>query len=222
VNRPIRVVIADDHAMVREGVRHVLGDAKDIEVVADVADGPSALEAIQTHRPDVALIDLTMPGADGFEVVRRTREVSPPTRVVVLSMHRDGDSVAGALSAGAQGYLLKDEAGPSELRAATRAVVAGERFFSAGVATSLASVVESEEHAETPGRLLDRLTPRELQVLEGIAAGLSNKQIAAPLNIGRRTVETHRESLMRKLDIRTVAGLTRFAIEAGIPDPDTP
>lgn len=217
----IRVVIADDHAMVREGVRHVLADAEDIDVIAEVADGPSAIEAVRDGRPDVAFIDLSMPGADGFDVVRGTREASPHTRVIILSMHREADWISGALSAGAQGYLLKDEAGPAELRDATRAVAAGERFFSPGVATSLAGVAEGDGNAGAR-RLLDRLTPRERQVLEGIAEGLSNKQIAVRLEIGRRTVETHRESLMRKLDIRTVAGLTRFAIEAGLPGPGLP
>jgi DNA-binding NarL/FixJ family response regulator len=199
----------------------VLADAEDIDVIAEVADGPSAIEAVRDGRPDVAFIDLSMPGADGFDVVRGAREASPHTRVIILSMHRDADWISGALSAGAQGYLLKDEAGPAALRDATRAVAAGERFFSPGVATSLARVAGVGDDAGTR-RLLDRLTPRERQVLEGIAEGLSNKQIAARLDIGRRTVETHRESLMRKLDIRTVAGLTRFAIEAGLPESGPP
>ena len=221
MSAPIRVVIADDHPMVREGVRHVLEDAEGIEVIEELSDGPSALEAIRAHRPDVAFVDLSMPGADGLDVLRATGEASPQTRVIVLTMHRDPESISAALSAGAEGFLLKDEAGPAELREATRAVAAGERFFSPGVATSLAGVAEADDDAGVRRRL-DRLTPRERQVLEGIAEGLSNKQIAARLDIGRRTVETHRESLMRKLDIRTVAGLTRFAIEAGIPDPGPP
>jgi DNA-binding NarL/FixJ family response regulator len=203
MSKPIRVVIADDHVMVREGVRHVLDDADDLEVLAEVADGPSAVDAMETHRPDVALIDLTMPGTSGFEVVTETRERSPRTRVIVLSMHQDQDSVSGALAAGAHGYLLKDEAGPSEIRAAVRNAAEGGQPFSPGVAAILAGAF-NRDHG-TPVDLLERLTARERQVLAGIATGMSNKGIAARLEIGRRTVETHRESLMRKLDIRTVA-----------------
>lgn len=215
MTRPIRVLVADDHAMIREGVRHVLMDADDLDVVADVGGGRAALEAIGRDRPDVVLLDLTMPDVDGLEVLESAREVSPDTRFVVLSMHGDHDSVANALAAGATGYLLKDEAGPGELREAVRAAMAGRPFFTVGIAEMLAEPLQPGRGGGTADRL-EELTARERQVLKGIAEGLSNKQVAALLGIGRRTVESHRESLIRKLEIRSVAGLTRFAIEVGL------
>ncbi len=219
---PVRIVIADDHAMVREGVRHVLADVDDFEVVAEVGAGDAALEAIESLCPDVALLDLSMPGLSGVEVVERTRASSPETRIVILSMHGDGDSVRGALTAGAVSFLLKDEAGPAELRDAVRAATAGNSFFSPSIAGVLADTLQPKAGGGDGASRLASLTEREREVLLGIAEGLSNKQLSARLGIGRRTVETHRESLMRKLDIRTVAGLTRFAIGAGLIDVDPP
>lgn len=212
---PIRVLVVDDHAMIREGVRHVLTDTDDLEVVGDVDSGRSALEAMAREHPDVVLLDLTMLDVDGLEVLRAARETRPEARIVILSMHGDHESVANALAAGATGYLLKDEAGPRELREAVRAAASGRSFFTIGIAEVLAEPLQPGDGEDAVERLRE-LTARERQVLQGIAEGLGNKQIAARLEIGRRTVETHRESLMRKLDIRSVAGLTRFAIEAGL------
>lgn len=213
---PIRVVIADDHAMLREGVRHVLADTEGLEVVAEVGEGVAALEAIETLRPEVALLDLTMPDLGGLEITKRIRKSCPETRVVILSMHSDAASVSSALAAGAIAYLLKDEAGPGELRAAVRAAAAGEGYATPSVAGILADALRTEPQTAGSDERLAALTDRERDVLLGIAEGLSNKQLAARLGIGRRTVESHRESLMRKLDIRTVAGLTQFAIETGL------
>lgn len=218
----IRVLLADDHPMVREGVRHVLADVEDFEVLRDVESVQATLEALEDLRPDVALLDLSMPETRGFEIVERASRASPETRLVVLSMHGDADTVSGALGAGAISYLLKDEAGPAELRDAVRAAAAGEAFFTPSVAAILAGALRRGSGASGSTGALDSLTDREREVLLGIAEGLSNKQLAARLGIGRRTVESHRESLMQKLGIRTVAGLTRFAIEAGLLPVDLP
>jgi DNA-binding NarL/FixJ family response regulator len=216
----IRILLADDHALVREGIRRVLEEDPEFEVVAEAADGDEAVALVREHRPDVAVVDITMPGASGFEVTVRIQSETPATRVLILSMHDDAEYVMRAVRAGARGYLLKDEAGPSQLREAVRSVHSGSSFFTSAVAARLAAGLRGDEEPQGPE--LDVLTARELDVLKGIAGGLSNKQIAADLGISRRTVESHRESLMRKLDIRTVAGLTRFALDAGLLDDDAP
>lgn len=217
----IRVLVADDHALVREGIRRVLDEDPGFEVVGEAADGPEALTLVGERDPDVVVLDLSMPRMGGLEVAARLRAGHPGTRVLVLSMHDDAEYVARAVRAGAHGYLLKDDAGPAQLRDAVRAVQRGESYFSAGVAARLTDLLAAEADEERlPAR--DLLTGRELEVLRGIAGGLSNKQIAAGLGISRRTVESHRESLMRKLEIRTVAGLTRFALEEGLLDESAP
>jgi len=221
-DRAIRILLADDHALVREGIRRVLEEDSRFEVVAEAADGTQALELALEHLPDVAVVDLTMPGASGFEVTSRIVASLPSTGVLILSMHDEAEYVMRAVRAGARGYLLKDEAGPTQLRDAVRAVHAGESYFTAAVAARLAAGVQGGGATERSGPDLESLTARELDVLKGIAEGRSNKQIAATLGISRRTVESHRESLMRKLDIRTVAGLTRFALDAGLLDETTP
>ena len=216
----IRILLADDHALVREGIRRVLEEDPDFEVVAEAADGEEAVALAREHRPDVAVVDISMPNASGFEVTARLQAEVTSTRVLILSMHDDVEYVMRAVRAGARGYLLKDEAGPSPLREAVRAVHSGSSFFTSEVAARLAAGLRGDDEQQGPG--VDVLTARELDVLKGIAAGLSNKQIAADLGISRRTVESHRESLMRKLDIRTVAGLTRFALDAGLLDDAAP
>ena len=216
----IRILLADDHALVREGVRRVLEEDPDFEVVAEAADGEEAMALAREHRPDVAVVDISMPNASGFEVTARLQAEVTSTRVLILSMHDDVEYVMRAVRAGARGYLLKDEAGPSQLREAVRAVHSGSSFFTSEVAARLAAGLRGDDEQQGPGVAV--LTARELDVLKGIAAGSSNKQIAADLGISRRTVESHRESLMRKLDIRTVAGLTRFALDAGLLDDAAP
>jgi DNA-binding NarL/FixJ family response regulator len=217
----IRILLADDHALVREGIRRVLEEDPEFEVVAEAADGEEAVALARDHRPDVAVVDISMPRASGFEVTARLQAEVPGTHVIILSMHDDVEYVMRAVRAGARGYLLKDEAGPSQLREAVRSIHSGSSFFTSAVAARLAAGLRGDE-GEQQGPGLEVLTARELDVLKGIAAGLSNKQIAADLGISRRTVESHRESLMRKIDIRTVAGLTRFALDAGLLDDAAP
>lgn len=212
----IRVLIADDHALVREGLRYVLDADPLIEVVAEASNGRIAVELALEHTPDVVVLDITMPEETGLKAASRLRELLPATRVLLLSMHDQSEYVREGMRIGTHGYLLKDSAG-EELRAAIRAVHAGGTFFSPAVVKRLSTADAVAERS--PAAQLEQLTPRERDVLGGVARGLTNKAIAAELGISRRTVEAHRESLMRKLEIHSVAGLTRFALEAGMVAP---
>ncbi len=209
----IRVVIADDHALVREGIRHVLDADPGIDVVAEASNGREAVELAMQHAPDVVLLDITMPEETGLKAAARLRELLPSARVLLLSMHDHVEYVREGMRIGTHGYILKDSAG-EELRAAIRAVHAGGTFFSPAVVRRLTG---SGADALAPAAVsVDGLTPRERDVLVGIARGLTNKAIAGELGISPRTVEAHRESLMKKLQIHSVAGLTRLALEAGL------
>ncbi|MCU0634859.1 MAG: response regulator transcription factor [Gemmatimonadaceae bacterium] len=213
----IRVVLADDHALVREGLRHVLHDEPGFLVVGEAASAPDAIALTTLHHPDVVLLDISMPGGGGLEATRVLRAADPALRILLLSMYDSMEYVREGVRLGADGYLLKDSAG-AELRDAVRAVHAGGRYFSPSLTGALVGApVEDGPPAPDP---LAVLTARERDVLSGVARGLTNKAIAAELGIGRRTVEAHRENLMRKLDIRTVAGLTRLAIAQGLVEGD--
>lgn len=211
---PIRVLVADDHAIVRTGIRHVLESEPGFAVVAEAATGAEALELAGSLRPDVAVLDISMPGESGLRVAAELRQRSPDTRVLILSMHDNTEYVLESLRAGAHGYLLKDSAA-TELRGAIRAVRRGESYFSPAIAGKLGAVVRGDAAASAAGALA-QLTARERQVLVGVAQGHTNREIAQQLGISHRTVESHRESLMKKLGVRTVAGLTRLALEAGL------
>ncbi len=209
----IRVLVADDHALVREGIRHVLDAEAGIEVVAEASNGREAVELALQHVPDVVLLDITMPEETGLKAAARLRELLPSARVLLLSMHDHVEYVREGMRIGTHGYILKDSAG-EELRAAVRAVHAGGTFFSPAVVQRLTG--SAAESAAPAAVSVDGLTPRERDVLQGISRGLTNKAIAGELGISPRTVEAHRESLMKKLQIHSVAGLTRLALEAGL------
>lgn len=211
----IRVLVADDHTVVREGIRHVLEREAGFTVVGEAATAAEALRIAEEMQPDVAVLDISMPGESGLSVAAHIRKTMPETRVLILSMHDNPEYVLEAVRSGAHGYLLKDSAGV-ELRAAVRAVHEGESFFSPPIAARLTAAVRGELDREQRRGAVEALTGREREVLIGIARGRTNKEIAAELGISHRTVETHRESLMRKLRIRTVAELTRFALETGL------
>jgi DNA-binding NarL/FixJ family response regulator len=213
MQHPIRVLVADDHTIVRTGIRHVLESEPGFEIVGEAGSGGEALALASELRPDVVLLDISMPDQSGLEIAGRIQEVPGSTRVLILSMHSNAEYVLESVRAGAHGYILKDTAA-TELREAIRAVCRGESYFSPPVASRLTAAVRGEHGPQQPG--LDLLTGREREVLLGIARGRTNKEIAAELGISHRTVESHRESLMRKLQIRTVAELTRFAVGAGI------
>ncbi len=214
----LRVMLVDDHVLVREGLRHVLGATPGVEVVAEAGDGEMALTLAREAAPDVVVLDLSLPGAGGLEVTTRLREALPAVRVLILSVHDHPEYVLGAVRAGAQGYLRKDTS-PAELREALRAVARGESYFSPPVARHLSAALRGDTPADDAATRLARLTPREREVLAGIASGDTSRAIATRLGLSPRTVETYRENLARKLDIKTVAGLTRFAIEAGLAAP---
>ena len=205
---PIRVLVVDDHAVVREGIRHILEGEPGFAVVAEAGNGAEAVRLAEEHRPHVVVLDVTMPGESGLRVAPRLRAAVPEARILFLSMHDNPEYVREGARAGAHGYMLKDSAA-AELRAAVRAVHAGESWFGAATAPA-----PSSDAAPS----LDVLTGREREVLAGVARGLTNKEIAGQLGISHRTVETHRESLMRKLGVRTVAGLTRLVLDAGGPE----
>jgi NarL family two-component system response regulator LiaR len=192
----IRVLVADDHAVVRQGLRTFLELQEDIEVVADVADGRQALAAVAEHEPDVVLMDLVLPEVDGVEAIRRIVSERPRIRVIALTSFLDDDKLFPAVRAGAAGYLLKDVE-PSELVKAIRTVHAGEGLLHPAVAARLMEEVAAGGANEAP----DNLTPREREVVGLIARGLSNKRIALELGIAEKTVKTHVSSILGKLGL---------------------
>ena len=217
---PIRVLLVDDHGIVREGLRQVLLADGDFDVVGEAANGVQALDIAARVRPDVVLLDLTMPGDSGLVVAQKLRQEVPNSRVLILSVHDDAEYVLESVRAGAHGYLRKDTT-PADLRVAIRAVHSGDAYFSPAVAKRLTEVLRSESSVPAPAPVvvpasLDALTNREREVLAAVARGLLNKEIAGQLGISVRTVEAHRDSVVRKLGIRSAAGLTRFAMEQGL------
>lgn len=211
----IRVLVVDDHSVVREGIRSVLAAAPGFAVVGEAASADEALLLAAQLRPDVILLDISLPGTSGLQVVERLRHDVPASRILILSVHDRTEYVLESVRAGAHGYLRKDTT-PAELRSALQAVHEGHNYFSPQVARHLTAAIRGESTAPADGPALELLTAREKEVLRLIAQGLTNKEAAAQLGISTRTVEAHRVSLMRKLGIRTVAGLTKLAIESGL------
>ena len=209
----IRVVIADDHAFLRLGLRAVLEDAEGIEVVAEAADGEAALAVVEAQRPDVLVTDINMPRLDGLKLAERVAAEHPATRVLILSMHDDREFARKALAGGAAGYLLKD-AGEAELEAAVRALARGESYLSPAISAHLVAEYArlARAEAERPGPL----TARQVEVLTLVAEGLTTKAIARRLGVSVKTVETHRAQVMERLGIHDVAGLVRYALRAGL------
>ena len=211
----LRVVIADDHTVVRQGIRIVLEEVPGLEVVGEAGDGAGALRLIAKFKPDVAVLDVTMPEKTGLEVAKELRESDSDIGILILSMHDDPEYVLQAVRAGADGYVLKDVA-PSELRDAIQAVASGKEFFAERVTHQLSVGLREElEHEQRRARI-GSLTGREVEVLVRIADGNTNREIGEELGISPRTVETHRERVMAKLRVRTVAGLTRLVVEYGL------
>ena len=215
---PIRVMVVDDHGVVREGIRSVLeADASFATVVGEAASGSEAISMISAREPDLVILDISMPGGSGLHAVPELLERRPAVRILMLSVHDDPEYVLESVRAGAHGYLRKDST-PAEVRAAAAAVAGGGSYYSPHLAGVLANALRSEpvvSAAPTP-KAIDVLTAREREILSHVADGLTNKEIGAALGISTRTVEAHRDALGRKLGIRTVAGLTRLAIEQGL------
>lgn len=210
----IRVLVADDHSVVREGLRHVLAGAPGFEVVGEAATAAEALDLAARSAPDVIVLDISMPGGSGLGIVERLRKQQPNARILMLSIHDQREYVVESVRAGAHGYIRKDSS-PAELRAAIAAVHREGAWFGPSIARHLGAALRGEDDSDAesgpPG-----LTPREREVLIRVARGLTNKETAAELGISSRTVEAHRDNLMRKLGIRSVAGLTRYVVEQGI------
>ena len=215
MSQVVRIVIADDHAVVRQGIRSMLEPDPALVIVAEAADGKRALEAVAEHDPDVVILDISMPVMSGLEVVAELRLSSTRPGVLILSMYDHPEYVLEAVRAGADGYLLKS-AGPADVRNAVQSIARGERVFPADVARQLGAAVREHAVREHSRDLLAELSPREREVLARVAAGKTSREIAEELGISHRTVEAHRESIMRKLDVHSVAGLTRLAIEADL------
>lgn len=212
----IRVLVVDDHAVVREGIRHVLSEGAGFTVVGEAQSGTEAIASAAQLRPNVVVLDISMPGGSGLHAVSEIVERVNGVRVLMLSVHEDVEYMIESVRAGAHGYLRKDST-PAELRDAVRALHSGQTYFSPALAAQMADALRAgKETKEKPARATDVLTAREREILVHIAQGKTNKEIAAELGISARTVEAHRDSLMRKLGIRTVAGLTRLALEQGL------
>jgi len=210
-----RVLLADDHTLVRAGVRRILETEPDITVVGEAADGEAALRALAAMPVDVLVLDLTMPGRDGLAVLSDAKRLHPDLKVLVLTMHSDPAYVSRAIQEGADGYLLKDSA-VQDLVTAVEAVVEGRAYFSPAVQRELSRLARGEAQPSGGPRPLDKLTDREREVLRAVAEGYSTKEIASRFEIGVRTVESHRAAIMRKLGLRSVARLTQFAIREGL------
>ncbi|MEI8308941.1 MAG: response regulator transcription factor [Chloroflexales bacterium] len=236
---PLRMLLAEDHVLMRAGLRLLLEQMDEVTVVAEASDGVEALHLLTLHRPDIAVLDIAMPFLTGLEVAARVQVELPEVRVIILSMYATGSYVQQALRAGAKGYLLKDAA-PVELALAVRAVAGGEIYLSSAVTSqmvqqfvqgpdvqrvadrrSLAQVGVVQQFVQGPDVQrpgLEQLTPRQRTILRQIAEGQTTQEIARTLQISAKTVEGHRAQLMERLDIREVAGLVRFAIRMGLID----
>lgn len=211
--KPIRVLLADDHTLVRAGLRKLLESLPEVEVVGEADDGRKALVLAAELQPDMVLMDLSMPGLNGLEATARLTKSWPKMRVLVLSMYQNEEYVRQALRNGAAAYLLKDAA-PRELAQALQAVLAGETYLSPSVSKSVAGG-DTRALRNTPAPS-EQLTPRQLDVLRLVAEGLSSKEIARQLDVSVKTVDSHRTSLMKQLDIHEVTGLVRYAIRTGL------
>ena len=212
----IRVVLADDHALVRAGIRSLLGNMAEVQVVGEASSGEEAMLLAESEHPDVILMDIAMKGMSGLETAARFRELHPGVKVLILSMHASEEYVLQALRAGVVGYLIKDSA-TAELELALRSVARGETYLSPAISRQ---VVEGYVQRVGAGAGDDPLTPRQREVLKRVAEGRSTKEIAFDLGLSVKTIETHRAQIMERLGIRDVAGLVRYAMRTGLVPPE--
>jgi DNA-binding NarL/FixJ family response regulator len=208
----IRILLADDHAVVRRGFQMILAEQSDMEIVGEAGNGREALELAAKLKPDVVVMDVAMPELNGIEATRRMAESAPHARVLALSMHKDSVYVRETLRAGARGYLLKDSVA-ADLVSAVRAVAAGEGYLSPAVSDAVLD--DYRRHVTNP---IDLLTSREREVLQMLAEGKTNKEIAAVLNLSVYTVDAHRGRIMEKLNLHSINELVRFAVRNGLID----
>lgn len=209
----IRVLVADDHTIVRQGLKNLLDESEDCEVVAEAADGLEAVEQAVSTRPDVVVLDLTMPRLSGLEAVRRIHEQLPDTRILVLTVHEEQEYVIPIVQAGAAGYLVKDSA-ISELLSAVHALYRGQGYFGPQAAQALAEL--SRNPGNAPSDPYGRLTPREREVLHLVVEGSTTKEVARILDISVKTAENHRSRVLDKLGVHNTAGLVSYAAKKGL------
>jgi len=215
---PLSIILADDHSLVRAGMRALLSEFGGVDVVAETGDGLEALQLIREKRPDIVLLDIAMPGLNGLEVAARVSKEQLRTKVIIVSMHGDDESVRRALLSGAAGYLLK-HSDRAELDLAIRAVARGDTWLSPAVSKRVVAALAGGARQPSNGPF-EVLTPRQREVLQLIAEGHSTKEIAQRLGLGVKTVETHRTEMMERLGIHGVAGLVRYAIRVGLVRPE--
>ena len=211
----IKVLLADDHSIVRAGLRRIVEESGDMEVIAEAADGRETIRLVRETSPDVAVIDISMPGLDGLEVVSQLHGDCPDLPILILTMHEEGQYVVRAIQAGAMGYLTKQSA-PEQLLNAIRKIHAGSRYLTDGAAETLALRIAKGTGEQSP---LDSLSMRELQVLRRLAMGHTNREIAAAYSISIKTVDTYRARLLKKLNLRNNAELSRFAMQNRLIEP---
>ncbi|MCJ7557603.1 MAG: response regulator transcription factor [Gammaproteobacteria bacterium] len=211
----IRVLLVEDHTLVRAGIRSLLNSVRDIEVVDETGNGRDGLRLVRKLQPDVVLMDISMPELNGIEATARITKSFPQVKVLMLSMHNDEEYVAQSLKAGARGYLVK-EAATKELEQAIHAVMRGEIYVSNTVSMSTVKRLMQDSNS---GSALDNLTSRQREILQLVVEGYSTRDIAERLSLSVKTVEAHRTHLMDRLEIRDVPGLVRFAIKAGLIQP---
>ncbi len=211
----VRIIIADDHQLLRSGLTALLRDVPDVEVVAEAGDGASAIALCEELKPDLLIMDLVMPVMSGLEALTHLSEHQPEVRVLVLSMHVGEEHVLRALKLGAAGYLVKDAA-PEELLLAIRAVMIGKNWLSSAVSKHVIDGYIARNSSEGPQDLISQLTQRQHQVLKLIAEGVTTRDISAQLGLSVKTVETYRQQIMERLNIHDIASLTRFAVRHGI------
>lgn len=211
----IQVLLADDHKLVRAGIRSLLARLPDVEVIAEASDGREAIRLVEKNEPQIVLMDLAMPELNGLEATQHLTRTFPKVRVIILSIYADEEHVYQALCAGAAGYLLKGAA-TEELELAIRSVARGETYLSPPVSKPV--IMEYIRRTNAGRNSRERLSPRQTQILKLIAEGKTTKQVALELGISVKTVETHRSALMMRVGVRDVAGLVRYAVRIGLVD----
>ncbi|MBL7175629.1 MAG: response regulator transcription factor [Desulfobacteraceae bacterium] len=215
MKKQYRIVIAEDHTILREGLKSLLRADPDFDVVGEAEDGRDAIRCVQTHSPDLVLMDLSMPRMNGLDAIKEIKKQNPEAKIIVLTVHKTEEYVLTTLQAGADGYVLKD-ATHSELLMAIKNVLIGKRYLSPGISEKvIEGYLEGRKTIKTRSAW-DTLTQREREILKLIAEGYKNKEIADYLFISLKTVEKHRANLMRKLDLHNAAALTAYAVEKGL------
>jgi len=210
-----RIVLAEDHTILRAGLRALLSNMEDIEVIGEAGDGREAVRIVDEHKPDLLIIDLSMPRLNGMEAIKEIRSRHPQVKIIVLTVHKGDEYISASMNAGANGYILKD-ASYDELVMAIKYVMAGKTFISPSISDKVVEAYLKHSKKKKTETGLGILTSREREILKLIAEGLTNKDIAAHLYISSKTVEKHRSNLMQKLDLRNTAAITAYAIEQKI------